>query len=228
MGFSLKKIGGLGIIPKAIDQKQAQIGKATQDQIAGLVGGQKELKKSFGDALTYIDPYQKAGIGALDQYQALLGLLGNPRQQTAISGLESTPGYQAELQAGQRAILQNAAATGGLRGGNVQTDLAEFGSGLFGDYYDKMLNRLGQFQSQGQSTAIGLGNLRMGQGAQLANIQQQIGEAQAQGRLAKMAAKSQAYGALFGGGGGVLGGMFGGPQGAQAGAQAGQSFGSLF
>ena len=201
--------------------------KAMQAQMAMMEKAIAEQRAAYDEAKGLLNPYSAAGLGGLDSYLALLGQSGADAQRQAIEGLEQMPGYQAQLGAGQRAIMQNASATGGLRGGNVQQGLAEFGSGLFGQYYQNQLNQLGQLQQQGVNTNTNLANIRAGNAANISNQYNMMGQAQGQGILAQGAAKKQGgsdIGALLGGVGGF---MVGGPGGAAAGAQIGGGLGGM-
>jgi hypothetical protein len=205
--------------------------KAMQAQMAMMEKAIAEQRAAYDEAKGLLNPYSAAGLGGLESYLALLGQSGADAQRQAIEGLEQMPGYQAQLGAGQRAIMQNASATGGLRGGNAQQGLAEFGSGLFGQYYQNQLNQLGQLQQQGVNTNTNLANIRAGNAANISNQYNMMGQAQGQGILAQGAARQQGMsnigslvggglGAVFGGGaggasigssiGGALGGVFGG------------------
>lgn len=200
---------------------------AAKAQMAMLEKQIAEQRAAYADTQGLYKPYQQAGLGGLESYLALLGQSGDEAQQQAIAGLEQTPGYQAQLQAGQRAVLQNASATGGLRGGNVQQGLAEFGSGLFGNYYQNMLGQLGGLQQQGFNTQTNLANARMGTAGQIGQTYANMGQAQGQGILAQQAAKQQGMsnlGSLAGAGAGFL---FGGPAGASLGGSLGGAAGGL-
>ena len=200
---------------------------AADAQIAALERQIQEQRAAFNYGKNTLDPYLQAGMGGLNSYLALLGQNGGQAQQQAIQGLEQTPGYQSQLQAGQRAVLQNASATGGLRGGNVQQGLAEFGSGLFGQYYQNQLERLNQLQNQGLQTGMGLANLRAGNAAQIGNAMANIGQAQGQSILAQQAQRqqgAQGLGSALGAGAGFL---FGGPAGAVLGTGIGGGLGGF-
>lgn len=201
--------------------------KASKAQMYMMQQAIAEQRAAYDEGKKMLDPYSQAGLGGLQSYLAMLGQSGDQEQQAAISGLEQTPGYQAQLGAGQRAILQNAAATGGLRGGNVQQGLAEFGSGLFGQYYQQQLDRLGQLQNQGLQTQIGLANLRAGQAANISNQYNMMGQAQGQGILAQQAAKQQGMSNLGSALGAGAGFIFGGPAGGSLGSSAGGALGGL-
>jgi hypothetical protein len=203
--------------------------KAMQAQMAMMEKAIADQRAAYGEAKGLLNPYSEAGLGGLNSYLALLGQSGADAQRQAIEGLEQMPGYQAQLGAGQRSIMQNASATGGLRGGNVQQGLAEFGSGLFGQYYQNQLNQLGQLQQQGANTNTNLANIRAGNAANIANQYNMMGQAQGQGILAQGAAAQKNNSAMIGGLG-ALGGMMGGGGGGGAlgGAASGAAAGSAF
>jgi hypothetical protein len=86
-------------------------------------------------------------------------------QQAAIDALKAGPQYQSQYRNGTEAILQNGSATGGLRGGNMQHSLANFGSDLLGQVIDAQFAKLGGLSGQGQQTGQYLGK----QGQETAN-----------------------------------------------------------
>jgi len=125
--------------------------------------------------------YQTAGSQALQQQSALAGLQGPEAQRAAIASLEANPEFQAIARQGEEAILANAAATGGLRGGNTQAALAQFRPELLQAYIDQQYSRLGGLSTQGLGVskdllaqgfgAIGdVANLRRGTGTAAANL----------------------------------------------------------
>jgi hypothetical protein len=73
-------------------------------------------------------PYRDIGAKALSQYGDLVGTHGAAQQQSAIDALKASPFYQSLFRTGEETELQDAAATGGVRGGNTQRSLADFGS----------------------------------------------------------------------------------------------------
>lgn len=131
-----------------------------------------------------VQPYMQAGTQGLNAYQALLGMLGQPQQQDAINNILSGNEYQTYLQQGENALLQNASATGGLRGGNVQGALMELRPSILNKLMQDRLNAYQQLIQMGQNSAVGAGNVATGLGQIGANIYQQGGQQQAQGRLA--------------------------------------------
>jgi len=144
-------------------------------------------------------PYIQAGPGALQGMQGLAGLRGNAEQQAAIEQIKQSAQFQELAKQGEQGILQNASATGGLRGGNVQAALSQFRPALLNQLiesqYGKLagLTSLGSTSAQnllgvgqasaagtaaaGQQSAQNIGNLMVGQGA--AQAAGQIGAANA-------------------------------------------------
>lgn len=160
----------------------------------------RELLKPYVNAGTAtlgdLSTYGKAGLPALQGQQALLGLLGNEEQQNAINNIQNSPFFSAMAQQGENAILQNASATGGLRGGNVQAALAQFRPQLLNQLVDQQYSRLGGLAGMGnqtlsglaqlgQNAAAGTGTAGMQSGDTIAKLMQQQGAAQAGGYLAK-------------------------------------------
>lgn len=141
-------------------------------------------------------PFVNAGTGALGAQQNLLGLNGNGAQQSAISGIQNGAQFQTLEQSGQNAILQNAAATGGLRGGNTQAALAQFSPQLLQQLIQQQYSNLGGIASIGQNAAAGVGNAGMSNANSISDLLQSRGAAQAGSALAAGQANNQFYNSL--------------------------------
>lgn len=167
----------------------------------------QELLKPYSTAgekaLGGLEPFAAAGAPALEQQQALLGLRGPEAQRKAISGIEQGGQFQALTQQGENALLQNASATGGLRGGNIQGALAQFRPQLLSSLIDQQYGRLGGLTALGQTTtqnlaglgqasAAGTGAAAQTTGANIANLLGQQGAAQAGAEIAQ----GKAFGAI--------------------------------
>lgn len=137
-------------------------------------------------------PYQDAGTAALGQMQGLTGALGSDAQQAAIDALAASPQFQAQLQQGENALLQNTAATGGLRGGNTQAALAQFRPALLQNTIQQQIGNLGSLAGMGLQGASGVaggiagtqGNL-LGIAEGRSNLATGAGDAQSAAILAK-------------------------------------------
>ena len=156
------------------------------------------------EAIGGLQPYAQAGVGALQQQQALLGLLGPEAQQQAIAQIEQGAGFQAQVRQGEEALLQRASATGGLRGGNVQAALAQFSPEMLRQEIEAQYGRLGGMTALGQTTTQNIAQLGQasaaGQsaaglqtGADIAALLGQQGAARAGSRLAQGAAASNVF-----------------------------------
>jgi len=178
-------------------------GDAADAQAAAADAGIAEQRAARAELRQLLQPYTQAGAPALDQMQALLGLGGANAQQQAISGIESSPAFMAAMQQGENALLQNASATGGLRGGNVQAALAQFRPQLLAQEIENRYSRLGGLASLGQQSAAGVGTAGINVGSNIGNLLAQQGAAQAGASLAQ----GQAFGNAMGGIGQGLGMM---------------------
>lgn len=143
--------------------------------------------------------------GALPAYLDLTGLNGNAAQGAAIADIEGGQQFGHLARQGEDAILQNASATGGLRGGNTQGALADFRSSLLSSLIDKQLGRYGGLVQLGQGSAAGVGTAAMSAGQGISGLMQQAGAAQAGG----IVAGSNAITGAIGGIGGMIAGRGG-------------------
>ena len=160
-----------------------------------------EQRRQQAESERLLAPYMQAGQGALGQQQALLGLAGPEAQRAAISQLEQSPQFQAMVQQGETGILQNASATGGLRGGNTQAALAQFRPAMLSQLIQQQMAQLGGLSGMGQQAAGGVAGFGQ-QGA--ANIGAQLG-AMGQAQAGAALAQGQGMANMFGGIGGALG-----------------------
>lgn len=130
-------------------------------------------------------PFVNAGTSALAQQMSLIGLNGTAGQQDAFNALVTSPEYSTAVRQSEQAILANAAATGGLRGGNVQNSLATNRQDLFSNLINQQMSRLGGLTSLGQNAAAGVGNAGIAVAGQIGDLLQQQGAAIAGGQIAR-------------------------------------------
>lgn len=179
-------VGGTQVVGSYLGGRASKKAASAQSGAAAL--GIDEQRRQFDSLQALLRPYTNAGIPALSGQQDLLGLRGYRNQQGAIQGIAGGPQMQALIKQGEDAILQNASATGGLRGGNVQGALAQFRPQLLNQLIDQQYNRLGGIVSIGQNAAAGVGNAGMQTGDNVANLFAQQGAAQAGGILGQAGA----------------------------------------
>lgn len=106
----------------------------------------------------------------------------------------------------KNAILQNASATGGLRGGNTQAALAQFRPQLLNQLINQRYQNLAGMTSLGQNAAAGTGNAGMQSASNISNLYQQSGAAQAGAALASGQASANMWNSV-GSAIGTIGGM---------------------
>ena len=158
-----------------------------------------QQNKQFDAVQKLLSPYVTAGNSALTGQQDLLGLNGNGAQQTAINGITNGSQYQTMLQQGNNNILQNAAATGGLRGGNTQNAIAQFSPQLLNQLIQQQYSNLGGLTSIGQNAAAGVGNAGQNNANAVSNLLTQQGAATAGNALAQGAATTSAVNSITSG-----------------------------
>lgn len=107
------------------------------------------------------------------------GVGGQAAQQQAIDGLKASPLYTSLYRNGENAILSNAAATGGLRGGNTQNSLANFGADTLSTVIQNQLANLGGIANMGMGSAGQLGQFGANMAGQVGNALTQQGQARA-------------------------------------------------
>ena len=168
-------------------------GDAAAAQGAASQAGIEEQRRQFDEMRKLLQPYTEAGIPALEQQQTLLGLRGPEAEQAAIARLTGGETFKALAQQGEEALLQQASATGGLRGGNLQGALGQFRPQLLSNLIEQQYGRLGGMTSLGQRSAAGVGAAGMETGTNIANLLGQQGAAEAGGILGE----AKAYGQLF-------------------------------
>lgn len=180
----------------------------------GALGAYAPYQQAGAGALPTLQQYAQAGAPALEQQQALIGLRGPEAQRQAIAGIEGGQQFQAMSRQGENALLQNASATGGLRGGNLQGALAQFRPQLLSSLIDQQYGRLGGLAATGgtvaqnlassglsatgelarigQASAAGVGTAGQQTGANIANLLGQQGQATAGGIMGQQ----QAFGGV--------------------------------
>lgn len=172
------------------NQQSKAARKASNSQEAAALAGIDEQSRQFDKVQQLLAPYASTGAQSIGEQKTLLGMNGFDAQQQAIQNIQSSPQFQAMLSRGENSILQNASATGGLRGGNTQAALAQFSPTLLAQTINDQYSKLAGLTAIGQNAAAGTGNAAISTGNAISNLLQQQGAAQAGGALGE--AKAQA------------------------------------
>lgn len=178
---------------------------ASKEQSKSADAGIAEQQRQFDQMVELLSPYNKAGTGALAAQQNLLGLNGAGAQRQAISGIENSDYFKTTARQGEDAILQNASATGGLRGGNTQGALAQYRPALLNSLVNQQYTNLGGLTSLGQNSAAQTGNAGMQSANNISALLQQQGQARAGGIIGAQNAQNQGINQLFSLGGAAYG-----------------------
>ncbi len=189
--------------------------------IAGIIGGGKQKKASrraeaaqleylnraldeqrrqFDQTRQDFEPYSNIGRAGLDDLGDLIGVNGNDVQGSAIEALRASPFYQSLYRTGEEALLANASATGGLRGGNTQRGLADFGADTLATTIDRQLANLGGLAGLGIGATESVANFGANKANNVSNILGQQGQVRAGGLLTRGGITAGQYNA----GGGFL------------------------
>jgi hypothetical protein len=174
---------------------------------AGASGDAADAAKSGSDAAIaqqmqtmdqlnkILQPWRKGGKLALGGQLDLLGLNGNDAQQASIDALEKSPQFTSLVKSGENAILQNASATGGLRGGNTQGALAQFRPQMLSQIIESQYGKLAGLSALGENAAAQTGNNMQQSSGNIAGYLANSGQIQGQGIIAQ----GQGYADMFGG-----------------------------
>ena len=206
-------LGGAFLSSRA--QKKAAEG-ATAAQVEAGDKSIAESRRQFDKMQEVLAPFIQAGQGAVSGLGDLLGLSGPESARDAIIDIEASPEFGALTQQGEDAILANASATGGLRGGNTQGALAQFRPDLLSNLINQRFQRLAGVAQLGQGSAAGVGAGAIQTGQNISGILQNQGEAIGQGFIARGNQNARLFGDVGRFAGQALGGLFGGGGGGQA------------
>lgn len=175
--------------------------KASKTQQSASNQGLGLQREQYNNSIGYFEPYRDAGADALAQQRALIGLNGFGEQDAAIGQIQNGAQFQALNRQGQDAILQNASATGGLRGGNTQAALAQFSPQLLQSLIQQQYANLGGLSTLGQNSAAMSASSGQNFANQSGDLLKQRGAAQAGGDLSQ----GRIFGQLISGGANLYG-----------------------
>ncbi len=155
--------------------------RADRAQQRGIDSATAEQRRQFDITQGNLQPFQQAGQAAIASQQDLLGLNGAEAQQAAYALINQSPGQQFLRDRAQKNLLRNAAAIGGLGGGNVRSALVEQGVGFAQQDIQNQFGRLGQLAGQGQNAANTIGQFGQNMSNNISNMAMQSGNVRAGG-----------------------------------------------
>lgn len=206
MGGVAAAVAGGSIISGVLGGRAA--GKAASAQERAAQTAASEQARQFDITQEQLTPFREAGLSALEQQQALLGLGGEEEQQAAFAAFGESPGQKFLRDQQERALVRNASAIGGLGGGNVRSALQAQAFGRSQTDLANQFNRLAGLSEAGRSAATQTGQFGAQAAGNIANLQQAGGAARASGILGRQQAISGGIQNLAGAAGQF--GLFGG------------------
>lgn len=174
--------------------------------VGGLIGASKQKKASRAAEAAMIEQLNRAITQNQTNYEQIrgdyapardvlaptvgamgdiIGINGDPAQQGALDRLKASPMYQSLFRTGEEAVLQNAAATGGIRGGNTQRGLADFGADTFARLIQQQLENLGGLGGVGMNATGATAQAATNNTAALTDLFTNIGNTKAGGTLTR-------------------------------------------
>jgi len=159
--------------------------KAETAMLAYLEKAMGEQSRQFDQTQTNFAPFLETGTAAVEPLGDLAGVNGNDKWSAAIEALKASPLYQSLFRNGEEATLQNASATGGLRGGDTQRGLADFGADTLAKTILQQLQTLGGVAGMGQQAAGSVGQFGAGKADSLAQLLSQQGAVRGGGLLTR-------------------------------------------
>jgi hypothetical protein len=178
--------GGATIIGGSMQSSAAKSAAGTaagaQERSAEL--GIQEQRRQFDAIRELLQPYVEAGTPALAAQQAMLGFGPAGAEQAQIDAVTRSPIFQERVRQGEQALLSQASATGGLRGGNIQAALAQFRPAILAEELETRFGRLGGMVGLGQRSAVGVGEAGMQMGRDVSGLLATQGAARAGAALA--------------------------------------------
>jgi hypothetical protein len=155
--------------------------KAQAAMIDALNRGIDTQQHQYDQTREDFAPYTAAGTAAMGGLGDLTGINGNDKWTAALSQLERSPELQSLYRTGDEAILQNASATGGLRGGNTQRSLADFRSDTFAKMIQQQLANLGGIAGLGLGATGSVAGFGQNTANNVSGMQTGIGQTTAGG-----------------------------------------------
>lgn len=210
-----------GVISAGATYAASQTQKGAANRATDLQG------QMFQQTQANLQPYMASGMQANGRLGDLLGTSGNTSadgygsltsnftQQDYLANQD--PGYQFQLDQGNKALQNSQAAQNGILSGGSLKDLISYNQGMAATGYQNAFNRfqtqnqntynrLSGMASMGENAAAGVGNMGVQTGANMANSIMGGANAQAAGYvgMANSFNNAAGYYAIFGKGGGGM------------------------
>lgn len=241
-GLSATAIAGIAVGAAGVASAGLSYAASSEQEAAAMAGmdaqersqyrAMEEQKRAAAKFNELMKPFIAPGDKAFKIQQDLAGMGSANGLKYQIQNVLNGPEYQQMIKVGNNNILQNASATGGLRGGNTEQALMTLSPTILNQLMNQRYQRVSDIANVGYNARLASGNAELNTGSALAQNQQNIGDAQATGALGVAQANANGLNAIgqgIGAIGGAVGGYFQNMPTANTGAPfsgAGSNFGS--
>lgn len=164
-----------------------------------------EQQRQFDQTREDFSGFRERGEAAGSELNAFLGLSGAEAEADALGRFNESPGQAFLRERQERALTRNAAATGGLQGGNVQTALQEQAFGIASQQLGERKDRLAGVAQLGAGVTTSGAQIGSNISRGISDTTLSAGDAEAQNILnadaARQSGLSRVAGAFTGSGG---------------------------
>lgn len=167
--------------------------KAEAAQLEYLNKAIAEQQRQFDVTRADYQPYLNTGLSGLAGLGDLVGVNGADAQSAGLLNIENSPALAAIIRQGTEGVLQNASATGGVRGGNTINALADFRGNAFADQLNQQISRLAGLAGLGQGATDSVSAFGANTSNNVANLFGQQGQVRAGGLLTRGGINSQLW-----------------------------------
>lgn len=152
-----------------------------------------EQRRQFDLTRADYAPYLQTGLAGLGGLGDLIGVNGADAQQAGLLSIENSPELAAIIRHGTEGVLQNASATGGVRGGNTINALADFRGDAFASQLQSKIAQLAGLAGLGQGATNSVSQFGAASSGNISDLLATIGSARGTQILARGGINNQLW-----------------------------------
>lgn len=174
--------------------KQKKASRKAQASLeAALNRGIDEQTRQFDLTRADYEPARNLLAPSVTGLADLIGVNGGDAQSTGLDAIRNSPLLAQLMKSSEEAILQNASATGGLRGGDVQGALYDNAGAQFNQQLEAQLARLAGLTGIGMGATDSVSAFGANKANNITDLLGKIGGAQASGLLQRGGITAQMF-----------------------------------
>ena len=167
--------------------------KAEAAQLEYLNKALAEQQRQFDVTRADYEPARSLLAPSVTGLADLVGVNGVEAQTAGLEGIQNSPLLASIIRNGEESVLQNASATGGLRGGDTQRGLADFRADAFANEIQSQMQRLAGLTGIGMGATDSVANFGQQRANNISNLYGQQGQVRAGGLLTRGGINSQLW-----------------------------------